>query len=91
MTNKKVWAVSLTIILVVAAVFVAIQHDYMVALILLIVAGLIDLLVLMPSRKSIDSIASHKELGDINPEELKEYRRKHPGSSIVDAINNTRE
>lgn len=91
MKNKKLWAVSLTVVLVVLAVFAVIRHDYLVALILLIVSGLIDLVVLVPSRKSIESIPSREELGDINPEELKEYRKKNPGSSIVDAINNTRE
>lgn len=76
--------------LCVLALVLLVYSRYIVAVIPLIAAGIIDLFVLTPSRKDIDRLGSIECRDNINPQELKDFRRNNPGSSIIDSIVETR-
>lgn len=90
MEKKKVLALFANVMLCALAVVLVVYSNYIVAAIPLITAGIIDLIFFIPSRRDIDRLEAVGRRDNINPQDLKDFRRDNPGSSIIDSIVNAK-
>lgn len=90
MSRQQKAALALEVLLVAIAVILGFRANNLLAMVPLILAGLLSLVAVYPSRKSLDQLhrdmASRDSSKALDPRKLKQYRKAHPGKSILDAI-----